>query len=144
MSFQENLLDGLGQYLAEHGVGSYPVGNLQPGDTGIYIDRLPAEPDRGVAMSLYPVDDNTGTTDSVQGVQFRIRGRRGNRRDVKQTSDALFDALHDAVHYELGGINIVRSWRQSGTPFPNDGNDRQESTVNYYLQLIRTSPHRRD
>ncbi|WP_313816347.1 minor capsid protein [Citricoccus sp.] len=145
MAFQTEFLTALAGRLHTNGAATYrPAGGYVAGEVGLYFDQLATAPDRGIALSMYGVDDNTGTTDSTIGVQARIRGRRNNRADVKDIADALFEDLHDAVHYQLGGTPVVRSWQQSTTSLPPDGNNRQEATVNYYFQINRTSPHRRD
>lgn len=145
MAFETTFLDALATLLHTEGAGTYkPTGGYTAAEVGIYMDQLAATPDRGIAMALYPVDDNTGTTDATIGIQFRIRGRRGNRADVKNTRDAIYDVLDNRTHYDLGGTPVVRSWHQSGAALPPDDNDRQQSTANYYFQINRTSPHRRD
>lgn len=144
MAFTTDFLNNLGDHLNGHGVDWNPDAAYRPQDLGLYVDALPTTPDRAVAMNLYTVEDNTGTTDAVVAVQLRIRGRRRNREDVKDTADALYDRLDGATHYRLGNTPVVRSWRQSAADLGTDSNHRQESTHNYYFQITRQTPHRRD
>lgn len=145
MAFQTDLILGLGTLLDAEGAVTFRlVGAYTPAEVGLYLDALPADPPRAVALTVYPVEDNTGTTDATVGVQFRIRGRPDNPLDVKETADAIYAVLDNATGYELGPIPVSRSWRASGANLPADENRRQESTQNYYLQVNRTSPHRRD
>lgn len=143
MGYQIDLLTGLGEYLHAENVGHWsPTANYGPSDVAITIDELPASPDEAIALGLYPVED-TGTTDTIQGLQLYIRGGR-DRFSVKDITDRAFDALHDLQDVVIGGIPIVRIWRQSGASLGTDGNGRLEATQNYYLQLTRTGTHRRD
>lgn len=144
MGFTRDFLTALGEHLDGHGVAWDPAEAYAAQDVGLYVDALPTQPDRAVAMNLYPVTDDTGTTDATVAVQFRARGRRRNRADVKDIVDALYDRLDSATNYHLGATPVVRSWRQSGADLGTDASHRQESTQNYYFQITRQSPHRRD
>lgn len=144
MGFQTDLLTGIGEYLHAENVGRWlTTGTYLPADTAISVDTIPTAPDKGIGMTLYPVTDS-GSTDTVMGLQLIIRGSPNNRNTVKDIVDRAFDALHDLQAVELGGIPIVRVWRQSGANLGPDGNNRQQASENYYLQLTRTGTHRRD
>ena len=143
MSFEIDLLTAVGQYLDSTGAGRWLIsGTYMAAETAISIDELPTTPDRGIAMSLYDVEDTAGT-DSVVGLQLWIRGSK-SKTSAKETKDAIFDALHNLQHVTWAGIPIVRIWRQSGANLGLDGNGRQEISQNYYLQLTRTGPNRTD
>ena len=144
MSFEVDLLTAAGQHLAAKGAGRWLTsGTYAATDIAISIDDLPTTPDRGIAMSLYDVEDTPGT-DSVVGLQLWIRGAAKNKASAKETKDAVFDALHNLQDVTWAGIPIVRIWRQSGANLGADGNGRQEISQNYYLQLTRTGPNRAD
>ncbi|MBM7767359.1 minor capsid protein [Glutamicibacter nicotianae] len=144
MGFQVDLLTGAGEFLHAENVGMWnTTGVFGPNDTAITIDQLPTDQDKAIALTLYPVTDS-GNTDSVVGLQLRIRGGRNDRVSVKNIADRAFDALHDLKHTTWGGIPIIRIARQSGTNLPPDSNNRQEATENYYLQLVRSGTHRED
>lgn len=143
MSFEIDLLTAAGQYLDSKGAGRWLTsGTYKATDVAISIDELPTTPDRGIAMSLYDVEDTAGT-DSVVGLQLWIRGSK-NKASAKETKDAVFDALHNLQDVTWAGIPIVRIWRQSGANLGLDGNGRQEISQNYYLQITRTGPNRTD
>ncbi|MCQ1951619.1 minor capsid protein [Arthrobacter sp. zg-Y859] len=143
MSFEIDLLTAVGEYLGAKGAGRWlATGTYKATDVAITIDELPATPDRGIAMSLYDVEDTPGT-DSVVGLQLWIRGAK-NKTSAKETKDAVFDALHNLQAVTWAGIPIVRIWRQSGANLGTDGNGRQEISQNYYIQLTRTGPNRAD
>ena len=144
MSFEFDLLTAIGQYLDSKGAGRWLTsGTYKATDVAISIDDLPSAPDRGIAMSLYDVEDSPGT-DSVVGLQLWIRGAAKNKASAKETKDAIFDALHNLQDVTWAGIPIVRIWRQSGANLGTDGNGRQEVSQNYYIQLTRTGTHRTD
>lgn len=144
MAFQVNLITAIAELLHTENVGIWsPAGVYGDNDTAITIDQLPTAPDKAIALTLYPVQDD-GTTDSIVGLQLRARGGRNDRVSLKDIEDRAFDALHDLQAVTLGGIPVVRVWRQSSAGLGIDGNNRQESSSNYYLQLTRTGTHRRD
>jgi hypothetical protein len=144
VGFQTDLLTGIGEYLHTENVGHWlTTGTYAPNDTAIALDTLPTAPDKGIGMTLYSVSDSGGT-DTVVGLQLIIRGTPKDRLSVKDIADRCFDALHDLRAVTLGGIPIVRIWRQSGANLGPDGNNRQEVSENYYLQVTRTGTHRRD
>jgi hypothetical protein len=142
MGFTVNLLTGMGQYLEAQNVAKW-TSPWVANDTAITIDALPASPDKAVAMSLYPVTDSGGT-DSVMGLQFRVRGTPNNRTSAKDILDRVFDTLHDLEHVTIGGVPIVRIWHQSGSYLSTDTANRQEYTANYYLNITRSGTHRED
>lgn len=142
MGFTTNLITGIGQLLDAENVGKWG-GPFVSTDTAIVIDSLGSTPDKGVALTLYDVE-NGGGTDTVMGLQCRVRGTPGNRTTAKDILDRLFDALHDLEHVTIGGVPVVRIWWQSGAPLGTDTANRQEATANYYLQITRSGTHRED
>lgn len=142
--FQTEFLTAIATLLDSAGVGTFKTsGTYTSAETAITFDQLPTDPDRAIAINLYPVTDS-GNTDSVQGIQFRIRGPRNDRRFVKDTTDQIFDALHDLKHTTWGNTPVVRVYRNSGANLPFDSNNRQEATQNYYAQISRSGTHRKD
>lgn len=142
MGFQVDLVTGIGQLLHAGNVGKW-AGPFIAADTAIVIDALGSTPDKGIALTLYDVE-NGGGTDTVMGLQCRVRGTPGNRTTAKDILDRLFDALHDLEHVTIGGVPVVRIWWQSGAPLGTDTANRQEYTANYYIQLTRPGTHRTD
>jgi len=142
--FQTEFMTAIAQLLHDKGIGTYRTsGVYTTSETAIAFDQLPADPDRAIAIALYPVSD-AGNTDSIIGIQLRIRGPRNDRRFVKDTTDRIFDALHDLQHTTWGTTPVVRVYRNSGANLPADGNNRQEATQNYYAQITRSGTHRKD
>ena len=142
VGFQVTLLTAIGQHLESLGIGKW---STTPGtlDTAITINALPASPDRGIAMTLYPVQDSGGT-DSIVGLQLRFRGPAGNRSAVLNIMDNVFDALHGLKNTAWANIPIVLVEHKSGAYLGTDANNRSEHTQNYYLTLTREGTNRTD
>jgi len=147
MGFTTNLLTGIAELLHAENVGRWiPQGSGQSfalTDTAIAIDSLGASPDKGIALTLYDVE-HAATTDSVMGLQCRVRGNPKDRTAAKDILDRIFDTLHDLEHTTIGGVPVVRIWWQSGANLGPDTLNRPEHTANYYLQITRTGTHRED
>jgi len=147
MGFTTNLLTGLAELLNAENVGRWiPQGagqSFAATDTAIAIDSLGASPDKGIALTLYDVE-HSGGTDSVMGLQCRVRGNPKDRTAAKDILDRIFDTLHDLEHVTIGGVPVVRIWWQSGANLGPDALNRPEHTANYYLQITRTGTHRED
>jgi hypothetical protein len=143
VSFETALLNGLAEYLAAAGVGTFRAsGSYQSGDSNpIFIGVVPASPDRAVTLTGYPVEDSLNLSDSTQGVQVRTRGTK-DPRTTSDLADAVFDALHGLEWIELGGIRVSQARRVSGSPLGPDENGRHERSDNYYLLAHRPSQNR--
>ncbi|WP_018135444.1 minor capsid protein [Acaricomes phytoseiuli] len=144
MSFQTTLLTAIGELLEAEQIGQWkPSDTYSRNRTAITVLSLPQATDRAITMNLYPVQDDA-TTDSIVGLQFRIRGAPNDPHNALNTIDAIFNALHDLRNTSLANIPVVRMWRQSGANLGKDEKDRPEHTENYYIQLTRTGKHRSD
>ena len=144
MGFRTDLVIGIAELLHAEGVGRWSLlGTYVSTDTAITVEGLPQAPDKAVSLTLYPVQDDA-TTDSIIGLQCRVRGGINSRTADKDILDALFDTLHDLKHTTIGGIPIVRIWHQSGTAIGPDAKNRQEHTSNFYIQCTREGKHRSD
>jgi hypothetical protein len=135
VSWQTDLLRGLAQYLADAGVVAYaPSAAVATLTKPIVVGDLPDKPDTAVGLRAYSGTADDTTSDVVQPVQFWIRGRL---TDVADLSDALFDALHGAVHLTIGGIRVTAARRVSSAPMGRDGAGREQQADNYYLDAHR-------
>jgi hypothetical protein len=145
VSFETDLLTAIGEYLEAQGVGLYDLtgAGYSTAVNPIYWDTLPSTPDRGTAMTLYPLGPPNGTLHEI-GLQLRIRGRPNNRVDTKTAADNADNALDGLERVQWAGVEIVHVWRQSGTSLGPDSNNRIEVTRNYYLQYSRETSHRSD
>lgn len=140
MSYTTDLLTGLAQLLDTEGVADYqPTGAYTTDQTAIVFTVMPDLPDRTLCLNAYPVED-THLTDAITGVQIRMRAGR-DPRDLDALADAVFDTLHSRECYEVGGVRVELSWRQSQALLGQDSKGRLELTSNYYFRTIRNSPH---
>lgn len=131
-----DLAKGLAEYLPANGIGLWkPAGLYLDGELGIYKRVLPTNPD-AIVLSEYAVSDAGGTlTDSVRGMQIRIR-RKGRHPDLtEQTGKDIFNLLHGAEGLVLDGQKVVQILRQSMTYLGQDSNGNHEETHNYYLNV---------
>ena len=127
----------IGSYLAEAGIGQY---DEKGGQGNIFIEHLPAAPDKVVAIfrtggyqsdGKLPYDDPT--------IQIVVRGKP---EDVVQPSDlaqAIFDELHGfrARRFALGGYYIVNCIGVQSGPvhIGADENRRHEYSLNFQLHI---------
>ncbi|WP_327671823.1 MULTISPECIES: minor capsid protein [unclassified Streptomyces] len=143
MSYTASLLGGIATLLADAGVGIYrPDAVIADPDTGIFRGVMPATPDRALAINDYPVEDGGGT-DVTTGVQIRMRA--GPDPDaIADLADLVRDVLHMREHYELDGVHVALSWRQSQAWIGQDTHGRMELTSNFYFRTTRPGPHQHE
>jgi hypothetical protein len=141
VSYTSNLLDGIAGLLAEAGVGVFrPDGMVGADETGIFRAVMPDQPDRALGLTAYPVEDSEHT-DAITGVQIRMRAGPGDVDAIDDLADAVFDALHNRQHYEVGGVHVALSWRQSQAWIGQDTHGRMELTSNFYFRTVRSGSH---
>lgn len=140
MPYTSALTGGLAELLAAEGLAVYrPDGIYGPDEHGLVVGVMPDAPDRCTALLPYPVEDSD-VTDAITAVQVRMRAGR-DPRPLLDFADALFDLLHNRAGYELGGVWVAVSWRQSEAWIGQDAHGRMERTANYYLRTTRSAPH---
>ncbi len=140
-----DLVKGLAAHLADNGIGAWsPTGIYPEGALGIYKRVQPVAVD-AIVLSEYPVSDaGGGLTDSVRGIQVRIR-RAGEHPDpTEQTGKDIFELLHDARGLVLDGHRVVQILRQSHAYLGQDSGGNHEATHNYYLNVNIRTPNRTD
>lgn len=135
-----DLLTGLAELLAAEGVGVYTPDSVLPaGSTGIVLGKTPDEPDRAIGLTPYPVTDDD-STDAVTGVQARMRAG-SNTTDLVQLSNDVFRVLHNRTDYQVRGVQVEVSWRNSQAWIGQDTHGRMELSANYYVRTVRSGPH---
>lgn len=146
------LLDGLAAWLAEadRGLGlTYRDDGTpyEPGEVGITVDYLPAEPGEVVALTGYssgPEPDSAQAGADEHRVQIRARGTTDP--DVSRTRlRAIYSALQglDAVTLPDGTYVVLAVAMQAdATPIGVDGNRRHEHTQNYRFVIDAPTAHR--
>lgn len=141
-SYNSALMEGVGELLSGQGLAAFstdPAFAYPADGWAVFLNLTPDKPDRAITLMTYPVED-TDLTNVVTGLQIKLRGGR-DPREVEAMSDALYDLLHMRGHYELGGVAVNLSWRQSGAWLGRDGNERIERSENFYLRTERDAPN---
>lgn len=141
MTYTKSLLNGIAGLLDEAGVGVFrPDGVISEGETGIFRGVMPDQPDRALAINPYPVEDSD-QKQATTGVQIRMRAGR-DPDAIDDMADAVFAALHNRQHYEVGGdVHVNISWRNSQVWIGQDTHGRMELTANYYFRTTRAGSH---
>ncbi|MBQ0827714.1 minor capsid protein [Streptomyces tagetis] len=138
-----DLLQGVAELLAAEGVGVYsPDAPLSPSATGIVLGRVPDGPDRVLGLTPYPVADDD-STDSVTGIQARMRAGT-NPLDLVRLADNVFTVLDHRENYQVRGVQVEISWRNSQAWIGQDAHGRMEQVANFYFRTVRSGPYRRD
>lgn len=143
MGFNADLLVGLATLLRDGGQGQFSQdGSYADDRPGIYLGTDPGRLSETLTMNTYPVED-TDLTNVTVGVQMRLRGGRDPLR-VSGRCDDLYDLLHNRQHYQLNGVHVNLSWRQSGTWVGQDSDQRMERVENFYFRAERPAPYKLD
>jgi hypothetical protein len=139
------LLTGVAERLDAAGVGVWrDSGAYATNEIGIFIRKIPTDPDRFISLAAYPVGtDLKGMQDHLSGVQIRLRGTE-DPRVCDDLADAVFDELDSLGRATLGTIAVVDMWRQSYTSLGQDAQRRWERSENYYVEAMRATTTRTD
>jgi len=138
--YNSTLMTGFAQLFEDASLGMFDTSGVYPEDAvGIFLGMTPDKPDRALTIMSYPVED-TDLTNVITGLQLRFRGSR-DPRQVEDLSDAVYDLIHNKSHYQVNGIHVELSWRQSGAWMGQDANQRVERVENYYMHAERAAPH---
>lgn len=140
MSYTNSLLNGIAQLLDDAEAGTFDDTRVLTADeTGIFRAVMPDQPDRAIAITDYPVED-TDLTDAITGVQFRLRAGR-DPDAIGDMQDVVFNTFHNRRHYEINGVHIALSWRQSQAWIGQDAHGRMELAANYYFRTARSGTY---
>jgi len=151
MSWTENLLVGLAEYLDAQGVGqwqstgAYSMGTPPP----ITLRTLPEKWDRAYALGAYVEveHEDAGLSDVTVGVQLRSRGTR-DPDVVDEVADAAWEVLHGARRLTLGAppdqVHTALIYRRSSALLGVDRNGRYERSCNYFILASRPNVYRPD
>ncbi|MFM9675769.1 minor capsid protein [Streptomyces brasiliscabiei] len=135
-----DLLQGVAELLDAENVGTYnPNGVLPAGSTGIVLGKVPDGPDRAIGLTPYPVSDDD-STDAVTGIQARMRAGT-DPVGVVQLANDVFTVLHNRRSYDVHGVQVEISWRNSQAWIGQDTHGRMELVANFYFRTIRSGPH---
>lgn len=141
MSYTTDVVEGLAELLDEQGLGTYgpPDEPYPTSGTAIVLGVMPAQPDRVLCLTPYPIQDTAGP-EAITAVQVRMRAGR-DPRAAYDLADEVFDVLDGREHYRLRAVPVSLSWRQSEASLGLDANGRMELTANYYFRTLRRTAH---
>lgn len=112
----------------------------------LFAAKLPAEPDRAVAVARYggPESRLADNYDEPR-LQFRFRGPATDSRIAERDAELLYDRLNGLQDVILpGGTRLSLAVGLNGGPvyIGQDTTGRDEYTVNFRVEIARTSTHR--
>lgn len=98
-----------------------------------------ANPDRAVALTIYPSEDDADTGTVLFAAQIRFRGATSDGSlAMLDRQDAVFDllAMRRPV-IETPDLTVVLAWRQIAAPLGLDAQGRPEIADTYYCRTDR-------
>jgi len=143
MGFESDLLTGIAELLDEYGAGNWSPNAVPTAEPAIVLGRIPQSPERIISLAAYGVATDPKLTDSIVGVQVRVRGSTAPMA-ASDIADDVFDALHGQTDVELGAGTAHALWTvaiawQSSADLGPDSNGRYERSDNYYVTVNRPS-----
>lgn len=149
MGFLADLAAGFAQLIADDADGAQNIAwqadgtPYDTGNTGIYRRKLPAAPNRAVALTAYGLGDDPVHSDSDFGLQVITRSEGEDPTDADDLDDAIADVLLGRYPFTLSnGIRVETLARSSGTSLGQDDNRRWSLASNYTVKAHRPGPHR--
>jgi hypothetical protein len=138
-----DLLTGVAELLHAAGVGNW-AGDSAPvvsagGLPGIVLRQLPSQPAFVLCMFDYRVGADARLTDSMIGINVRVRSDTGPSR-ASMVLQQVFLQLHALGRYRLGAgtdheLRVTDIQWQSESPIGPDTSGRHERSANYYALL---------
>ncbi|MEV4837789.1 minor capsid protein [Nonomuraea sp. NPDC049486] len=112
----------------------------------LYATKMPASPDRAVAVARYggPESRLADNYDEPR-VQFRTRGPSTDHRVAERDAELLYDALNGLQDVALPGgtrLSLMVGLQAGPVYIGQDQNGRAEFTVNFRCEISRTSTNR--
>lgn len=134
-----DLLAGLAQHLHTAGIvnwaGLAGVAAAAGGLPAITLRQLPSEPSFCVTLFDYRVAASARLTDSVIGVNVRVRSDAGPGK-ASLVANQIFLAWHALGRVTLStGLMLTDLQHQSETQLGPDSNGRHERSSNFYALL---------
>lgn len=137
-----DLLDGIAQYLAARGHGTYdPTGTV--GD--VFIEQMPSTPDECVVLTVYggPESDSLLGYDEPR-LQVRVRGTT-DPRVSRRRCEAIRGALHGLSQATLpDGTHVILAvaLQAAAETIGADSNRRHEHVCNFRMEIRNVTSHR--
>ena len=136
-----SLTDDLAQLLHDLGLGTYDA----PGGTStIFLNELPAEPARAIAVALYPGPAGDAKL-ALDEPRVQLAVRDDDARTAETAAEAVYGALVGLRNRALasGSWLVLCHPVQSGPVWmPATERGRTRYVINLALHLHRPTPHR--
>lgn len=154
LTFTQAFVEGFAQLIATEAdpalaLDWQPAARYATGKTGLYIATFPTDvagqPNVGTAVALtpYPISDDSALADSEIGLQIKSRAAGPDKRDVWAIDDGIADVLLGRWSFTLPtGIAVSSLTRSSSGSLGNDDANRAQWVSNYTALLNRPSAHR--
>lgn len=146
---RSRLLRGLAMHLQANGIGVWKEsGSYSAAEIGITLHAVPQQPDGIITLSAYGVDDDPALSDSIEGVQVRVRRGGANPTPTNDLADRIFNLLHGAHDFRLPspdddpGVWVVQCLRRSHVSGGQDQNNRWSDLQNFYITVHYPSANR--
>lgn len=113
------------EFLHSRGIVADPHGEQRGGDTAVYLNELPNDPDK--AVCVFGVTRSHDTSDSNPTIRFSLahRGEPHNTLAPEHLAELTFLALHDQTDLQLTADQTLLVCRQVvSDPALRDGNNR--------------------
>ncbi|MFI6909654.1 minor capsid protein [Nonomuraea sp. NPDC050394] len=145
-SWTRDLLSGLAELHAQHGVGVWNPDGVYAGDqVALTIGGLPPSPDNAICFAVYGAGtwtDSVTDADAMVQVQARMRGGQ-DPRVVDDLADGVYDVLQGLSNCQLAtGVFVLLAQRRIVAPLDRDASGRWERADSYDLMVARPSLHR--
>lgn len=142
-TFTQRLLAGLAWVLHSAGVGVYsPDTPIDLEEVAITLLDLPQAPQQAVCLTPYPVAAYPGRTDTVVGINIRIRGDL-SPLTVIGLEDRVYEALQ-GLRGQVGSgddaLHLTQVYWQSAANLGPAENGEYQRSINYYVQVDRSTP----
>ncbi len=142
-----DLLVGIAELLHSAGAGTWnglgAPAATGAADTAITLRQTPVAPDRSITLTDYSVSSNPRLTDTITGLNVRIRGDR-SPSTASAIAGAVYTALHARGRTALGTapnvVLISDVYLQSEVQVGPDNNGRSVRSINYYVRWNRSHP----
>ena len=134
MSFEVELVTGVGELLMSEGVGAWGA-SFGVDDTAIVLGAIPQAPVRAIGCTPYPVTDRGDVGHDVHAIQFYMRAE--SLVAVMDLREAIRSCLQNRSDFTVGGHRVSRSWRQVASPLGPDENSNERLADSYYFMTGR-------
>lgn len=136
MTYPVELRQGIAQFLHDKGLGLYkPTGSYSKTETatipGIVFGKPPITFDNCLVINVQN-RVSTGRADFETPVQVFVR-LKASLTEVINTSENIYDALHQQEHLVIGGLPIALILYRNGLYFEEDSNQRNSGAQTFYL-----------